>query len=287
MLMKRSGFTLIELLVVIAIIAILAGIIFPVFARVKVEAYRSGDITAMNNIRQALLIYKVDQGGFPPQILGYATLYTSGPQVGQLIPADKLQGYLYPKRVPSINDFKPAYVRLGTTVTTTAYYPNPDPRAANTSPILDLNGDGSIDNSDDRPGARQAFSKADGVVFSGGIAQAFAGPGSSALNFYKMSGYDVAEIPDSSMPGGKRVDLRYALFWTVEGLQNGGAADDPRQLGYNDPPDNTVMTWNSNFRDWTGNTPNVGRRDIVLFVGGSAKPYDSRMMHERSWRVLP
>ncbi|MFQ6097778.1 MAG: prepilin-type N-terminal cleavage/methylation domain-containing protein, partial [Armatimonadota bacterium] len=31
--MKRSGFTLIELLVVIAIIAILAAILFPVFAR--------------------------------------------------------------------------------------------------------------------------------------------------------------------------------------------------------------------------------------------------------------
>jgi prepilin-type N-terminal cleavage/methylation domain-containing protein len=32
---KRSGFTLIELLVVIAIIAILAAILFPVFAQAK------------------------------------------------------------------------------------------------------------------------------------------------------------------------------------------------------------------------------------------------------------
>jgi len=46
---KRSGFTLIELLVVIAIIAILAAILFPVFARAKEMARRS---KCTNNIRQ-------------------------------------------------------------------------------------------------------------------------------------------------------------------------------------------------------------------------------------------
>jgi len=35
---RRSGFTLIELLVVIAIIAILAAILFPVFARARGES---------------------------------------------------------------------------------------------------------------------------------------------------------------------------------------------------------------------------------------------------------
>jgi prepilin-type N-terminal cleavage/methylation domain-containing protein len=37
----RSGFTLIELLVVIAIIAILAAILFPVFARARENARRA------------------------------------------------------------------------------------------------------------------------------------------------------------------------------------------------------------------------------------------------------
>ena len=35
---RRTGFTLIELLVVIAIIAILAAILFPVFARARAKA---------------------------------------------------------------------------------------------------------------------------------------------------------------------------------------------------------------------------------------------------------
>jgi prepilin-type N-terminal cleavage/methylation domain-containing protein/prepilin-type processing-associated H-X9-DG protein len=47
--MKRAGFTLIELLVVIAIIAILAAILFPVFARARENARKS---TCQSNLKQ-------------------------------------------------------------------------------------------------------------------------------------------------------------------------------------------------------------------------------------------
>jgi prepilin-type N-terminal cleavage/methylation domain-containing protein/prepilin-type processing-associated H-X9-DG protein len=46
---KKEGFTLIELLVVIAIIAILASILFPVFARARENARRS---SCMSNLKQ-------------------------------------------------------------------------------------------------------------------------------------------------------------------------------------------------------------------------------------------
>lgn len=49
---KKSGFTLIELLVVIAIIAILAAILFPVFARAR-EAARKA--TCQNNMKQCAI----------------------------------------------------------------------------------------------------------------------------------------------------------------------------------------------------------------------------------------
>ena len=52
--MKQKGFTLIELLVVIAIIAILAAILFPVFAQAR---ERARAISCLSNLRQGSLAY--------------------------------------------------------------------------------------------------------------------------------------------------------------------------------------------------------------------------------------
>jgi prepilin-type N-terminal cleavage/methylation domain-containing protein len=56
----RRGFTLIELLVVIAIIAILAAILFPVFARARESARRSGCQSNMKQVTTAMLMYAQD-----------------------------------------------------------------------------------------------------------------------------------------------------------------------------------------------------------------------------------
>jgi len=55
-----KGFTLIELLVVIAIIAILAAILFPVFARARENARRSMCISNLRQLGQALHMYAQD-----------------------------------------------------------------------------------------------------------------------------------------------------------------------------------------------------------------------------------
>src|SRR5688500_15213026 len=57
---KASVFTLIELLVVIAIIAILAGILFPVFARARENARRASCQSNMKQISLALTQYNQD-----------------------------------------------------------------------------------------------------------------------------------------------------------------------------------------------------------------------------------
>jgi prepilin-type N-terminal cleavage/methylation domain-containing protein/prepilin-type processing-associated H-X9-DG protein len=68
--MSRRGFTLIELLVVIAIIAILAAILFPVFARAREKARQ---ITCTSNHKQmglAFFMYNAD----------YDEMYVTNPQ---------------------------------------------------------------------------------------------------------------------------------------------------------------------------------------------------------------
>lgn len=58
--MRRRAFTLIELLVVIAIIAILAAILFPVFARAREAARKSTCISNLKQMGTAVMMYVQD-----------------------------------------------------------------------------------------------------------------------------------------------------------------------------------------------------------------------------------
>jgi prepilin-type N-terminal cleavage/methylation domain-containing protein len=63
---RRLGFTLIELLVVIAIIAILAAILFPVFAQARMAARKT---VAISNMRQVLMASMLYQGDFDDMLM--------------------------------------------------------------------------------------------------------------------------------------------------------------------------------------------------------------------------
>jgi prepilin-type N-terminal cleavage/methylation domain-containing protein/prepilin-type processing-associated H-X9-DG protein len=57
---RNRAFTLIELLVVIAIIAILAAILFPVFAQAKISAKRASSLSNVRQLSLAAIMYQGD-----------------------------------------------------------------------------------------------------------------------------------------------------------------------------------------------------------------------------------
>lgn len=107
MVRRRSGFTLIELLVVIAIIAILAAILFPVFAAVRERARTTQCASNVSQLAKGVKAYAMDyEGSFPPIDNGtgpimkiwidFAIAYVSDDQVGKCPSAtDTIYGNLH------------------------------------------------------------------------------------------------------------------------------------------------------------------------------------------------
>ena len=90
----RQGFTLIELLVVIAIIAILAAILFPVFAQARAKARQTSCLSNEKQISLAALMYVQDYDEvFAPQF-GIATI--GGVDYVQNWGADQIGGQTAP-----------------------------------------------------------------------------------------------------------------------------------------------------------------------------------------------
>jgi prepilin-type N-terminal cleavage/methylation domain-containing protein/prepilin-type processing-associated H-X9-DG protein len=85
------GFTLIELLVVIAVIAVLAAILFPVFAQAREQARVSVCQSSLKQIGSALTMYAQDFDETYPQVTEWhARLTTWGPNwTVQLLPYEK------------------------------------------------------------------------------------------------------------------------------------------------------------------------------------------------------
>src|SRR5579871_6631232 len=80
--LNRRGFTLIELLVVIAIIAILAAILFPVFAQAREKARVATCTSNLKNFALAILMYDQDYDETMP--LGYHAKFLIGPLTSQI-----------------------------------------------------------------------------------------------------------------------------------------------------------------------------------------------------------
>ena len=124
--MKQKAFTLIELLVVIAIIAILAAILFPVFAQAKAAAKKTA---ALSNVKQnatAVLLYNNDSDDVFAQSAycadktpnGYV-VPASGCQIysvyDAIMPYTKNRDIFLDPAEPKAIDWKSILVRVGLT----------------------------------------------------------------------------------------------------------------------------------------------------------------------------
>jgi len=113
----RRAFTLIELLVVIAIIAILAAILFPVFAQAKVAAKGAASLSNAKQMTLAAIIYSSDYDDVQ-MLVGHpdttATAYGIRPWTSVMLPYMKsLQMYADPLtsfRNPGFGDPNNAYL---------------------------------------------------------------------------------------------------------------------------------------------------------------------------------
>jgi len=296
--LAKKGFTLIELLVVIAIITILAAIILPVYSQAKRSAYRSADMSNMNQLGTALALYRVDQGAYPPALLGYVTQYQGGPNPtsADVLPASSLQGALFPNRVNSLSTFQPAMDRGEGGNINGQFSPAVWP-----SGEISSDGNSSCDNANpDTANCRlQHYGPSTEVEHCALVPTCPDYPNAPCLipsYYYTLSGYDMAQV-QSGANGQTRNEIHYAPFWTVFTVPSqcganldafGNANDNPSQLGYSDPPGTTVVTWDSWFRDYDSNgSPLHQKQDIVLFLAGNARPYDSAMVAADAWQITP
>jgi prepilin-type N-terminal cleavage/methylation domain-containing protein/prepilin-type processing-associated H-X9-DG protein len=100
----RRGFTLIELLVVIAIIAILAAILFPVFAQAREKAKQTSCLSNVKQIMLGVLMYAQDYD----DVLPYASAWGTPVQSWHV----HLQPYLKNTQIldcPSVPNFNQGY----------------------------------------------------------------------------------------------------------------------------------------------------------------------------------
>jgi len=122
---ERKGFTLIELLVVIAIIAILAAILFPVFARARENARKTNCQSNLKQLGTASLAYAQDYDEcFPRHVRVEISGYSDGIYTGGYSMLSLLLPYVKNTEVFSCPSLKPTptWTITGTNIKQTTAY---------------------------------------------------------------------------------------------------------------------------------------------------------------------
>lgn len=221
---------MIEMLTVIAIIAILAGILFPVFATVKRNVYKASCTTNLHEIGVALKLYKDEHNGAYPEAI-YGFDIPNGRSAGAGPDG---------KPLPDVTGLYPQYVKEAQSLRC----PICPYQLANTSVVTAL------------------------------LPNANAQPRYPTRIFPAWDSYDGQVEPNKI---GMPYILKYARHWSP---LKPGYADNPRQLLYKNPPEDTVVTWCTYHRDYDAGTanPQTGSVDLVLYLDGHVKSVPSNQM---------
>ena len=252
--LSATGFTLIELLTVIAIIAILAGIIFPVFGTVRENARRGACMSNMRQIYQGVRQYKLDNRSYPeylytPAVDAQGNLLRTGQAFLSMSEAGTksrvLSKTLYPEYIRSVDVFHCPNNSLGSS-------PNDKTPAAVTPLVKKL----------EMEAGPQPF-----VTYK-------------ELFYYKYDSYDAnprIDVATRKLYQPVTFVARYSRNWTPffaaaaggpgEGRKRYGA-DYDNQLTWTQPSDETYITMCSYHVS--------GEKAIVLWLNGTTKVLDLR-----------
>jgi prepilin-type N-terminal cleavage/methylation domain-containing protein/prepilin-type processing-associated H-X9-DG protein len=115
--LHKRAFTLIELLVVIAIIAILAAILFPVFAQAKFAAKKTSSLSGLKQMALGLHIYSSDYDDMTVPEYGWAEdpatdnnqYHYNNTWVGRTLPYVKNKAIYFDKTISEISDYDALY----------------------------------------------------------------------------------------------------------------------------------------------------------------------------------
>lgn len=84
--LRKNAFTLIELLIVIAIVALLAGVMVPVFRTTRYDAQRAKTLADLEALKTALRMFHFDTGTWPIHIRWRESLLKNEDFLGDPIP---------------------------------------------------------------------------------------------------------------------------------------------------------------------------------------------------------
>lgn len=270
LLTRRNGFSLIELLTVIAIIAILAAVIFPVMAMVKNRARENQCMTNLHQISMAAQMFKTDNRRYP-DILGARVLDTSKNVWGgsedppPAIFENSKDVYLFAEYVKTAQMFHCPSSKITNTRDMALYYRV----QGDTSTLV----------------AVHVYDSYDCYITKLEPTSQLA-VGGETVNIY--DGRDPDSVVEPHYRTRWAPDPTDVPFTPAPGFPAGAATDQQdyeRQLGFRNPPGDTVLTWCANHEQREAGS--IRGKALVVFADGSADTIDAAQMEASKWRIRP